>query len=153
MQWYVDGWTAHNIRWTSCAFETPEGRFPLVWPEAFVFPFGDAVAWAFLEGPAFPSPSLDRGRGSETTLRPFPVFGGMAIIAHLVIRGFYAGVLRKDGGDSERLVSGGRNMIDRLRVFDPIVRIDAPRARNETGEFYVGVPSDKGRRRRDSSLF
>ena len=99
MQWYVDGWTAHNIRWTSCAFETPEGRFPLVWPEAFVFPFGDAVAWAFLEGPASPSPSLDRGRGSETTLRPLPVFGGMAIIAHLVIRGFYSGVLCKDGGD------------------------------------------------------
>ena len=92
MQWYVDGWTAHNIRWTSCAFETPEGRFPLVWPEAFVFPFGDAVAWAFLEGPASPSPSLDRRRGSETTLRPLPVFGGMTIIARLVIKAPYSGV-------------------------------------------------------------
>ena len=41
-------------------------------------------------------------------------------------------------------------MVDRLRSIDPIIRIDATRARNEIDDFYVGVPSDKGRR--DSSL-
>ena len=30
-------------------------------------------------------------------------------------------------------------MIDKLRSIDPIVRIDAPRARSEIDDFYVGV--------------
>lgn len=85
---------AWNVRWTSDVsavfaafgvFVTPDGRLPpLASPEVEALGFllfaGDAVCCGFDDGPASPSPALGRDRGSETTLRPFPVFGGIATV-------------------------------------------------------------------------
>lgn len=63
--------------------ETPETRFPPVWPEDFTFSraAGDAVL-AALEGSGAPASALlGRDRGSEMTLRPRPVLGGMVKFA------------------------------------------------------------------------
>lgn len=66
-------------------FVTPDGRLPsLASPEVEALGFflfaGDTVCCRSDDRPASPSLALGRDRGSETTLRPFPVFGGIATV-------------------------------------------------------------------------